>query len=62
VLTVAERPTRVAIVVMFTLAAAVFPGDADRWATAGAFAWTALGAIGLAHLLAVERGRLGAPR
>ena len=62
VLTVAERPTRVAVVVMFTLAAAVYPGEAGRWASAGALVWAAVGAIGLAQLLRVERRRLGRRR
>jgi phosphatidylglycerophosphate synthase len=50
VVTVAERPTRVLITLMFLVAAGVFPGAATGWVTAAAVAWCAVGAVGLAQL------------
>lgn len=60
VVTVSERPTRVLVTAMFLLAAGVYPGAADLWATAGAAAWATLGAVGLAQLLVVVHRRLSA--
>jgi phosphatidylglycerophosphate synthase len=58
VVTVGERPTRVIVTAMFLLGAGLFPGAADGWATAGAGATLAVGAVGLAQLGVVVRDRL----
>jgi phosphatidylglycerophosphate synthase len=60
--TVAERPTRV-LMALFGLAAAagtalLAPGAAPEVATAAVAVWTALGAVGLAHLAATVRAAL----
>lgn len=62
VLTVNERPTRVIVVVMFSLASVARPGDDPGWATLGAAALVVLGMIGLTQLLVVVRRRLGVIR
>ena len=61
VVTIWERPTRVAVTAMFLLGAGLYPGVAPTWATAGSVAWTALGLVGCTHVVAVVRRRLGAP-
>jgi CDP-diacylglycerol--glycerol-3-phosphate 3-phosphatidyltransferase len=62
VVTVSERPTRVILTAMFLLGAGLYPGASDLWATAGAAAWTTIGAVGLVQLLLVVHRRLaGAP-
>lgn len=55
--TIGERPTRVIVVVMFALAAAVFPGSADAWATSGAVVLVVVGVVGCLHLLTGLRAR-----
>lgn len=57
VLTVNERPSRVVVVAMFSLAVAIGPDG--PWPTIGAWALVGLGAVGLAQLLVVVRRRLG---
>jgi CDP-diacylglycerol--glycerol-3-phosphate 3-phosphatidyltransferase len=61
VVTVSERPTRIVVTVMFTLACGLYPGAARQWAFAGAAAWATIGAAGLVQLLLVVRGRLAGP-
>ena len=58
VVTVSERPTRVILTAMFLLGAGLYPGAAALWATAGAAAWTTIGAVGLGQLLLVVHRRL----
>ena len=58
VVTVWERPTRVIIAVMFSLAAGIFVGSADIWAREASFAWIVLGVIGLFQLTRVVRKEL----
>jgi phosphatidylglycerophosphate synthase len=50
VVTVAERPTRVIVTLMFLLGAGLYPGSASGWATAGAAAWAVTGAVGAVQL------------
>ena len=64
VVTVWERPTRVVVTVVALLAAAAAAGrgHSGAWASVGAWAWVALGAVGLAQLAVVVRRRLaGSP-
>jgi CDP-diacylglycerol--glycerol-3-phosphate 3-phosphatidyltransferase len=58
VVTVWERPTRVIVTAMFLLGAGIYLTAATDWATAGAYAWATLGAVGCAQLLRVVRRRL----
>jgi phosphatidylglycerophosphate synthase len=58
VVTVAERPTRVIVTVMFLLGCGLFPGVHQGWALAGTAAWTALGAVGVVQLAVVVGRRL----
>ena len=58
VVTVGERPTRVAVSAMFLLAAGVFPSDAAGWAAAGAYVAVVVGAGALVQLLVVLGRRL----
>ena len=58
VVTVAERPTRVIVTAMFLLGCGVYPQVHRGWATAGAAAWTTLGAIGVVQLVVVVTRRL----
>ena len=58
VVTIGERPTRVIVVAMFLLAAGIYPTAATTWATAGAAASLAIGAVALGQLLVVVRRRL----
>jgi phosphatidylglycerophosphate synthase len=55
VVTVWERPTRVIVTAAFLASAAAL---GDPWADLGAWAWVALGAVGLVQLLVVVRRRL----
>ena len=50
VISVAEKPTRVIVTAMFLLAGLAQPDQASLWASAGAAAWAALGAVGLTQL------------
>lgn len=58
VVTVGERPTRVAVTAMFLLVAGVFPGGAVAWATAGASLLVLLAVVALCQLLPALRRRL----
>jgi phosphatidylglycerophosphate synthase len=62
VVTVWERPTRVIVTAMFLLGAGCWAMDSRRlghaWASAGAWAWLALGLVGIVQLLVVVRRRL----
>jgi phosphatidylglycerophosphate synthase len=58
ILTVWERPTRVVLTGMLVLGAGVLPGHSTVIATAGAAAWSALGAVAVAQLLVVAQRRL----
>ncbi len=58
VVTVSERPTRVIVTAMFLLGAGLSPPSAAQWATWGAYAWLALGVVGLVQLLATIRRTL----
>jgi CDP-diacylglycerol--glycerol-3-phosphate 3-phosphatidyltransferase len=58
VITVAERPTRLIVVVMFLLGAGIYPGSAASWGTAGAACLLALGLVGFGQLLLVVRRSL----
>ena len=51
VITIGERPTRIAIAVMFLLAAGVYGDSAHSWLTVGAYAWLATAVIGLGQFL-----------
>ena len=52
--TVAERPTRLALVAVAALGAAVLPGGTPgtgwNWGTVSAVGWVAVGAVGFVHL------------
>jgi phosphatidylglycerophosphate synthase len=61
VITVSERPTRVLVAALFLLAAGLYPSASTPWATAGAAALTALGAVALGQLLLVVHRRLREP-
>jgi CDP-diacylglycerol--glycerol-3-phosphate 3-phosphatidyltransferase len=56
--TVAERPTRVIMTVMFLLGAGLYPGAATRWSTAAAAAWAVVGLVGVAQLAVTVARRL----
>jgi len=62
IVTVWERPTRVIVTAMFLLGSALYrghsPAAAGSWASAGAWVWLGLGAVGLVQLLVVLRRRL----
>lgn len=62
VVTVGERPSRVAVVGMFLLAAGVFPQAAVAWSGAGGALLAVLAVVSLAQLLPVLRGRLRGSR
>jgi phosphatidylglycerophosphate synthase len=55
VVTVWERPTRVAVTAMFLLAGGLFPAWSAEAATAGTAAWVGLGVVGFIQLLVVVR-------
>ena len=65
IVTVWERPSRVAVTAMFLLGAALWsaqsPAVAHRWAEAGAWVWVVVGMTGLAQLTVVVRRRLRTP-
>lgn len=56
VITIGERPTRIAIAAMFLLAAGVYVGSATTWLAVGAYAWLVTAAIGLLQFLWALRG------
>jgi phosphatidylglycerophosphate synthase len=58
VVTVWERPSRVAVTAMFLLAAGLFLTWAPQAAAAGAAAWVGLGVVGFTQLLLVVRRNL----
>ncbi|GAB3685458.1 CDP-alcohol phosphatidyltransferase family protein [Angustibacter aerolatus] len=58
VVTVGERPTRVAIALMFALGAGVRPEWADRLGLLGLVGWALTGVVGLTQLVVVLRRRL----
>jgi len=58
VVTVGERPTRVAVVAMFLLAGGVLVEPAAAWATAGSYLLVLVGVVALVQLLVVARRRL----
>ncbi|MSV44121.1 MAG: CDP-alcohol phosphatidyltransferase family protein [Actinobacteria bacterium] len=58
VITVGERPTRVAVVAMFLLGSGIYVGSSAWWAAAGAWASLAVGIVALFQLVAVVRHRL----
>ncbi len=51
VVSISERPTRVAVVLMFTLGCGLYPGTAVGWATAGAVVAAAAALVALAQVL-----------
>jgi phosphatidylglycerophosphate synthase len=59
VVTVAERPTRVAVTAAFLASAGLFGaalvGEYERWAIVGAGLWAVLAAVGLVQLLVTVR-------
>lgn len=55
VITPAEKPTRIAIGVMFLLACGLLPENAVQLATVASLVWLVLGAISFVMLLAVYR-------
>ena len=58
VVTVGERPTRLVVVIMFLLAAGIYPTQAATWATAGAALSCALATVGFVQLVVVVHRRL----
>jgi len=61
VVTVSERPTRIAVAAMFLLGAGVYPPVGPTWVGVGAVAGCAVGLIGLGQLLFAVRRALVAP-
>ena len=55
IITVGERPTRIAIAAMFLLAAGVYVASASTWLAVGAYAWLSSTAVGLIQILWVLR-------
>jgi hypothetical protein len=55
VITPAEKPTRIALGVMFLFASGMLPENATQLATIASLAWIVLGAISLLMLLRVYR-------
>jgi phosphatidylglycerophosphate synthase len=55
VITPAEKPTRIALGVMFLLACGLLPENSVQLATVASFAWLALGVISFVMLLVVYR-------
>ena len=55
VVTVAEKPTRIALGVMFLVACAVRPQDSQLLADIAVITWSVLGVIGFAHLMRTFR-------
>jgi CDP-diacylglycerol--glycerol-3-phosphate 3-phosphatidyltransferase len=63
IITVWERPSRVAVTAMFLLGAALWsrsPAVSHRWAEAGGWVWVLVGIAGLVQLTVVVRRRLRA--
>lgn len=58
VVTVAERPTRVVITVMFALAAGIHPSQAPTLGAVALAVWAGSGVVGLGQLVVVVRRRL----
>jgi CDP-diacylglycerol--glycerol-3-phosphate 3-phosphatidyltransferase len=58
VITPAEKPTRVALGVMFLFASGILPENATQLATIASLAWIALGSISFLMLLRVYRKNL----
>lgn len=58
VITPAEKPTRIAIGVMFLLASGIFPDSAAQLATAASAVWLVLGAVSFALLMRSYRKHL----
>ncbi len=58
IISIGERPTRVAVVAMFLLAAGVYPDVSNLWSTAGAGVLLLICTVGLAQFLWVARRRL----
>lgn len=56
--TISERPTRVIQTSLFLLGAGLYPRAADDWATAGAMAWTVVGAVGFVQVYVALSRRL----
>ena len=56
--TVAEKPTRIALGIMFLIACAVRPEDSAQLATIAILTWIALGVIGFAHLMRTFRSMI----
>lgn len=59
-ITVAEKPTRIALGVMFLIASAVFPKSASDLATVATISWIAVGVLGFAQLMRAYRKLLKA--
>jgi CDP-diacylglycerol--glycerol-3-phosphate 3-phosphatidyltransferase len=59
VVTVSERPTRIAVAAMFLLGAGVYPQVGQAWVTVGAAAGLLAGTAGLVQLLVVVRRVVG---
>lgn len=59
VVTVWERPTRIALAGMLLVGSAVLPDDVGTVVTAGAAAWALLGVVGTAQLMRAARRALG---
>lgn len=55
VVTVAEKPTRIALGVMFLVACAVRPQDSQQLADVAVITWSVIGVIGFAHLMRTFR-------
>ncbi len=55
VITVSERPTRVAVAALFALGCGLHPAGATRWAAVGAVAAAVTALVGLAQLLVAVR-------
>ena len=50
-ITAAEKPTRIALGVMFLLASAIYPASAIELATFATVTWAVVGLIGFAQLM-----------
>ena len=59
-ITAAEKPTRIALGVMFLIASAVFPKSASDLAGVAAICWIAVGVLGFAQLMRAYRKLLKA--
>jgi phosphatidylglycerophosphate synthase len=61
VVTVSERPTRIAVAAMFLLGAGVYPSAGPAWASVGVAAGLLAGLVGLGQLLVVVRRVVSRP-